>query len=306
MKIITPTPLTLAFLSDYDTSDPYVGILHAVALSRLTPNARLRTQRLDLTHGIPAFDRRAGAWALLQSLPYLPPHTVTVAIVDPEVGRQSQGVAILFRPTFQQVFLAPDNGLLAPLLPLMPDALSRSFTHDEVSPYTWFYPSEAEAASAGQTFHGRDVYTPLACSILNAWSSEGHHDEEETFPLFKALSQEHSSPLQGPSPFPAAAERHGGKIEAHVLKADGFGNIITTVPSHWFGEAISALQIITPEQDFILPLFKTYVEGQYATHGMAVRGSHGYIELAYYGGAFPMKLPPDTTLSLYPLPTTVA
>ena len=263
--------LTLAFLSDYGNSDAYAGILHAVALSRLTPEAKQLTQRFDLTHGIAPFDIRAGAWSLLQALPYLPPHTVSVAVVDPHVGSVEQGIALVFRPSFQQVFIAPDNGLLAPLLAFIPDAYAFRLNRQDVQAYEWFYASLEEQASAGNTFHGRDIYTPLACAVLNAWA------RGEAFPL---LEQTEPAPLRGISPFPPMAQRHDNSFTAHVLLQDGYGNVITTLPSHWIDPTVTHLQITHHEQTLTLPLVNCYAEGERHPQGFVLRGSHGYIELA--------------------------
>jgi S-adenosylmethionine hydrolase len=278
---------TLAFLSDYGKSDAYAGILHAVALSRLTPEAKQFTQRIDLTHDIAPFDIRAGAWSLLQALPYLPPHTVTVAVVDPQVGSPEQGIALVFRPSFQQVFIAPDNGLLAPLLDFIPDARSISLTRQDVQAYAWFYASVEEQASAGNTFHGRDIYTPLACAILNAWA------RGEAFPL---LEQTEPAPLRGAWPFPPSAQRHEKGFTAHVLLRDGYGNLITTLPSHWIDPTVTHLQVTHHEQTFTLPIVSCYAEGNEHPQGVALRGSHGYIELARSQASFSSDFQRDDAL----------
>ncbi|MFN9691829.1 MAG: S-adenosyl-l-methionine hydroxide adenosyltransferase family protein [Vampirovibrionales bacterium] len=281
--------LTLAFLSDYGNSDAYAGILHAVALSRLTPEAKQLTQRLDLTHGIAPFDIRAGAWSLLQALPYLPPHTVTVAVVDPQVGSPEQGIALVFRPSFQQVFIAPDNGLLAPLLACIPDAYALRLTRPNIQAYAWFYASVEEQASAGNTFHGRDIYTPLACAVLNAWA------RRETFPL---LEQTEPAPLRGISPFPPSAQRHDDGFTAHVLLQDGYGNLITTLPSHWIDPTVTHLQVTHHDAMWTLPMVSSYAEGNRHPQGVALRGSHGYIELARSQADFSSDFNRDDELSI--------
>ncbi len=281
--------LTLAFLSDYGTSDAYAGILHAVALSRLTPDAKQVTQRLDLTHGIAPFDIRAGAWSLLQALPYLPPHTVTVAVVDPQVGSPEQGIALVYRPSFQQVFIAPDNGLLASLLACIPDAVAIRLTRQDVQAYAWFYASAEEKASAGNTFHGRDIYTPLACAVLNAWA------RGEAFPL---LGQTEPAPLRGASPFPPSAQRHNNSFTAHVLLKDGYGNVITTLPSHWIDPTVTHLQITHDDAVLTLPMVSFYAEDNGNPQGFALRGSHGYIELARSQDGFSSYFHRDDELSI--------
>lgn len=75
---MTARPIT--FLSDYGLADEFVGVCHAV-IARRCPAARV----IDLTHGIPRHDVRAGALALAGALPFTPPG-IHLAIVDPGVG----------------------------------------------------------------------------------------------------------------------------------------------------------------------------------------------------------------------------
>jgi S-adenosylmethionine hydrolase len=287
MNTPTSPSWTLAFLSDYGKSDAYAGILHAVALSRLTPEVKQFTQRMDLTHDIAPFDVRAGAWQLLQALPYLPPHTVCVAVVDPHVGEASQGIALITRPSFQHVFLAPDNGLLAPVLACLPDAQAFRLTRQAVQAHEWFYPTRDAQRSAGTTFHGRDVYTPLACAIINAWS------RGETLPLLQASQTE---PLAGVWPFPPPVQRQEGGVLAHVLLRDGYGNLITTLPSHWVDESCMHLHIQHRTQRITLPMVSSYAEGERHPQGVALRGSHGYIELACLQASFSSDFQRDDEL----------
>ena len=70
----------LTFLSDYGQLDEFVGVCHGV-IARLAPDVRV----IDLTHGIPRHDVRAGALVLRGSLPYTP-QGVHLAVVDPDVG----------------------------------------------------------------------------------------------------------------------------------------------------------------------------------------------------------------------------
>src|SRR5256885_9674220 len=70
----------LTFLSDYGQLDEFVGVCHGV-IAKLAPDVRI----IDITHGIPRHDIRAGALVLRGSLPYMPAG-VHLAGVDPQVG----------------------------------------------------------------------------------------------------------------------------------------------------------------------------------------------------------------------------
>ena len=92
----------ITFLSDYGLTDDFVGICHGV-IARICPAARV----IDLTHGIPRHDVRAGAIVLGEALAYLP-IGVHLAVVDPDVGAQRRAIALRLAE------VGPDNGLLWP------------------------------------------------------------------------------------------------------------------------------------------------------------------------------------------------
>src|SRR5207253_25783 len=85
---VTVMPPFISFLSDYGLQDEFVGICHGV-IATICPEARV----IDLTHGIPRHDVRAGAVVLANSLPYVP-NGVHLAVVDPDVGARRRAVAL--------------------------------------------------------------------------------------------------------------------------------------------------------------------------------------------------------------------
>ena len=68
---------TVSFLSDYGTSDEFVGLVKAV-IRDLAPHVTV----IDLTHDIPPHDIRAGSLALARCIQYVPAGVV-MAVVDP-------------------------------------------------------------------------------------------------------------------------------------------------------------------------------------------------------------------------------
>src|SRR5881398_432477 len=100
----------VTFLSDYGHLDEFVGVCHGV-IARLAPEARV----IDVTHGIPRHDVRAGALVLRDALPYMPPG-VHLAVVDPEVGGRRRAVAVRTSADDgpERLLVGPDNGLLSP------------------------------------------------------------------------------------------------------------------------------------------------------------------------------------------------
>lgn len=136
--------MIITFLSDYGLTDGFVGVCHGVILSAC-PEAVV----IDVTHGVPRGDVRAGALILSGAMPYLPVG-VHLAVVDPGVGSDRRAVAL--RTLDGRRFVGPDNGLLS----LCFDAVGGVVEAVDIgrSPFA------LEPVSA--TFHGRDIFAPVA------------------------------------------------------------------------------------------------------------------------------------------------
>ena len=102
--------LPVSFLSDFGRKDEFVGVVHGV-IARIAPEVRV----LDVTHDIAPGDVRAGALALLRSVPYMP-EGVMLAVVDPGVGIERKAIVA---ETPWGFFVGPDNGLLAPAVAMV-------------------------------------------------------------------------------------------------------------------------------------------------------------------------------------------
>jgi S-adenosyl-L-methionine hydrolase (adenosine-forming) len=141
---------TISFLSDYGTTDEFVGVVKSV-IRDLAPHATV----IDLTHGVAPFDVRAGSMALARSISYVA-SGVIVAVVDPGVGTGRRGVAIEVADG-DGVMIGPDNGLLAPAV-AMAGGAGRAVSLTNV---------EYQLAAPGSTFDGRDVFAPAAAHLCN-------------------------------------------------------------------------------------------------------------------------------------------
>jgi len=140
----------ISFLSDYGTTDEFVGVVHSV-LADLTP----QTKVIDITHGIDAYDIRAGSLALARSVEYLCPGVV-LAVVDPGVGSDRRPVAVEVGGG-QSVLVGPDNGLLAPAVAMVGGA-SRAVVLNNTA---------IHLAGDATTFDGRDIFAPAAAHLAN-------------------------------------------------------------------------------------------------------------------------------------------
>jgi S-adenosylmethionine hydrolase len=141
----------VALLTDFGSEDPYVGVMKGVILA----HGREATI-VDVSHGVAPQDVAAGAFALDAAFRYFPRGTIFVCVVDPGVGSARRILAVR---AHDQIFLAPDNGLLTPVLRAATEV--RELTRRE-----WF------RAHVSNTFHGRDVFAPVAGRLAAGASFE--------------------------------------------------------------------------------------------------------------------------------------
>jgi S-adenosylmethionine hydrolase len=155
-----------------------------------------------VTHDIAPFrPAEAGFW--LARIPtFFPDGTVHLAVVDPGVGSARGLLAVACG---SQLFLAPDNGLLAELA-ASPGAVGR-----RIEPAAF---EAIGAAARGATFHGRDLLAPLAAELVTG-----------RLP-FVALGDA-CVPVAGPALPPARQEQDG--FGGAVVTVDHFGNLLTNL-----------------------------------------------------------------------------
>jgi S-adenosyl-L-methionine hydrolase (adenosine-forming) len=138
----------ITFLSDYGLDDNFVGVCHGV-IARTAPQARV----IDITHTIEPQDMRQGALVLAQSIAFMP-DAVHLAVVDPGVGTRRRSIAIDAGPS---VFVGPDNGLLI----WAAEAVGGIRRVHELTNPRYLLPR------VSHTFHGRDVFAPVAAHIAS-------------------------------------------------------------------------------------------------------------------------------------------
>ncbi|MCI4064868.1 SAM-dependent chlorinase/fluorinase [Micromonospora sp. R77] len=187
----------ISLTTDYGLADGFVAACHGV-IARLAPAARV----LDVTHLIPPADVRRGAAVLAQTVPYLPVG-VHVAVVDPGVGTNRRGVALA---TPGGLLVGPDNGLL----PDAATALGGVTAAVELTNPEWLGPV------VSRTFHGRDVFAPVAARLALGAPLAGAGPAVEPATLVRL-------------PDPVVRPTAGG-FEAEVLTVDHFGNVQLAAP----------------------------------------------------------------------------
>ena len=139
---------TVLFLTDFGLKDGAVAACKGVMVS-IAPALRI----VDLTHDIPPYDIEAAAEVLEQALPFYPSGTVAVAVVDPGVGSERKAAAILTKQG--HILVGPDNGIFT--LVMQTEGVERAV---ELRNTRYF-----RAAQTSSTFHGRDVFAPVAAHL---------------------------------------------------------------------------------------------------------------------------------------------
>jgi S-adenosylmethionine hydrolase len=195
-------PPTVVFLSDFGTRDDAVAICKGVMLE-IEPSLRV----IDLTHEVTPFAVADGARLLADTAAYYPADTVFVGVVDPGVG--SARKPLVARSKRGQLFVVPDNGLLT--LVAARDGLAGA---REITNAGWM-----RAGGRSSTFHGRDVFAPVAAHLAHGetWTEVGPPVEE---PVRLDLH---------------AATVDGDVLRGEVIATDGpYGNLITNVDATVF------------------------------------------------------------------------
>lgn len=184
----------ITFLTDFGTTDPYVGAMRGAALS-VNPDVQL----VDLSHEVVPHDIADAGYLLGQAFRYFPAGTIHLAVVDPGVGSERR---ILAAEVEGHVLMAPDNGLLS--VALRGDEPDRVISVTN----TAFYRHPVSL-----TFHGRDVFAPVAAHLT----------------LGVALDKMGAAVDDYVRADVATARRGEGLVEGQVIHVDYFGNLITNI-----------------------------------------------------------------------------
>ncbi len=129
--------------TDFTLLGPYVGQLKA-AIYKYYPDAKI----IDLMHDAPGFDVKHSACLLNSLIKYFPAGSLFCCVVDPGVGSSRQAIVLKVNGLY---FIGPDNGLFEYILRAEKDV--------QVYKITW------QPRQSSHTFHGRDIFAPVAAKI---------------------------------------------------------------------------------------------------------------------------------------------
>lgn len=238
----------LTLTTDFGLKDVYVGVMKGV-IAKINP----LIQVIDLTHNIPPQNISAGRFSLINAVPYFPPKTVHVAVIDPGVGTERRGCAIEFSQGF---LVGPDNGLFSGVLQQFPAQKVVTLNNSKY----W------RTESVSHTFHGRDIFAPVGAYLASGVPLEELGDQIQPTEL-KDFSL--------PSP-----QIKTDKIIGYIQYIDHFGNLITNIPEtavrgkNWFIN-LHGQTILSGKTYNSVPL-----QGL-----VSFIGSHGWVEVAMNQGS---------------------
>jgi S-adenosylmethionine hydrolase len=188
----------ITLLTDFGLEDGYAGMMKGVIAS-IAPEVRT----IDITHRIPRQNLIAARFCLMSSYEYFPRGTIHLAVVDPGVGSDRRGVAIRCEAGY---FVGPDNGLFSGVLETSPVISAVSLTN----PQYW------RGSVPSRTFHGRDIFAPVAAYLADGVPLEMLGDPIDPGSLVRPAIE----PL----------EIQEKSIRGTIQYIDTFGNAITDIP----------------------------------------------------------------------------
>ncbi|HXG86124.1 MAG TPA: SAM-dependent chlorinase/fluorinase [Pyrinomonadaceae bacterium] len=214
----------IALLTDFGTRDYFVGAIKGAILS-ICETVKI----IDITHEIEPQNIQLASFTLRACYENFPKKTIFVAVVDPGVGSNRRAILV---ETTDYFFVAPDNGLL-------------SFVFDETENFRVFELTNQKyfAERVSRTFHGRDVFAPVAAHLAN-----GVQPNEFGAQITDFVRSKENIPHK----------TDDKKIEGEVIHIDHFGNLITNfrkedLPAKFYletnGERIEKLRTFFAEAE---------------------------------------------------------
>lgn len=246
-------PPIITLTTDFGIQDHFIGTIKGVLMATV-PDVRI----VDICHAVQAFDVLDGALTIAQSYAYFPAGTVHMVVVDPGVGTERRALAV---STEKYFFVAPDNGVLS----LIYDREERLSVRHITADHYFLQP-------VSNTFHARDVFSPIAAYLAKGVDPARMGDEVSDFVRFSA-----------PRPKPV----DGRTLRGVVLRVDRFGNLITNITPEdaprVFGGEKRGFKIVIGNKE-ISKIRNAYAEGA-PGEVFGILGSMGYLEIAANRGA---------------------
>lgn len=243
----------ITLLTDFGTTDEYVGVMKGAILS-VNPSATI----VDITHHIDPQDVIEATYLVLSSYLYFPKGTVHLIVVDPGVGTDR---AILAVSVNGHILIAPDNGILTLVL-----------DGQNVNSIIRIDNSEYFLESVSRTFHGRDIFAPVAAHITNGVAMNR---------LGTPMNPDDPVRLDIHRPYLSET----GEIVGSIISVDRFGNLITNI-------SVRNIEMLCRETAPCIRIGRNSIPGLSQSYEsaedhrpLAIIGSRGYLEIAVNCGS---------------------
>jgi hypothetical protein len=230
-------------LTDFGTADYFVGAVKGAILS-VNPEAVIA----DITHEIPPQDIEAAAFTLLATYETFPAGTIHVAVVDPGVGSVRRPIVVRAGGRF---FVGPDNGIFA-------------YIYDRESSQVFHITAEEHfRPSPSTTFHGRDIFAPVAAALSKGMTPE------DLGPVIRDAVRLKSS-LK-----PEVLKN--GNVSGRIIHIDRFGNCISNLTRELVDPAQHPTLVINRKT---IRTFREFYNDAPPKSLFAIWGSAGFLEVS--------------------------
>ena len=257
-------PETIALLTDFGTKDYFAGAMKGAILS-VNPNAQI----VDITHEIEPQNIKSASFTLRACYKDFPAKTIFVAVVDPGVGSERRAILV---ETGDYFFIAPDNGLLSFIFNESRSPHAGKGGNIEESALTGVRASACKvfeltnkkffAGSISATFHGRDVFAPVAAHLSKGVNPNEFGARIKDFVRFEEIKPQKIGE---------------NEIEAEIIETDRFGNLITNLKR----EDLPGTFALEINKTRIEKLRKFFAEAEKSEIFM-ITGSAGFLEIAAF------------------------
>lgn len=242
--------MIVTLTTDFGLADHFVGVMKGVILTK-APSAII----VDISHCIPPQNIKKACYLLREAVFHFPKGTLHIVVVDPTVGSDRK---IIYLRAQGQCFLAPDNGVL-------------SFVPRDTIEELYKIKQPDYVSEISSTFHGRDIFAPIAGELLQGTSPQK---------LGIPIEPEDLSQIDLPSPV-----KYDWGIEGEIIDVDHFGNLITNIPRFSIGPGVE----IRLQNVRLGGIYRHYSEVDRGNL-LALFNSSGFLEIACNGGNAAKKL----------------
>jgi S-adenosyl-L-methionine hydrolase (adenosine-forming) len=235
-------------MTDFGDEDPYLGQMKGV-ISGIAPNVNI----IDLCNKVPKHNILVASAFLKSSVRFFPKGSIFVVVVDPQVGTDRRPIVL---KTYDRFFVGPDNGFVTGII----DGNSRWEVVQIHNPKYMLLDVSA-------TFHGRDIFAPIAAHIANGVQLSSFGPKIET--LTRLIIQK--------------PEQKGDTVHGVITHVDHFGNAWTNITKEileqlgWLGDSKGILTTVSTIR--IRGIRRTYQDGE-SGKPMVLINSLNFVEIA--------------------------